>query len=64
MRHRTFSLLALPMMFLAQCVPDGCAPPPGNLRPGTTIAVGQIQTFGFGGHAGAASAAPPAPDLP
>ena len=34
-------------------MPERCTPPPGDLQPGTTISVGPIQTFGFGGHAGA-----------
>jgi hypothetical protein len=56
MRTRLFSLLAVPLVLLAQCAPDGCAPapaPPGDLRPGTTISIGQMQTFGFAGHLGA-----------
>lgn len=28
MRHRVLGALALPMILLAQCAPDGCAPPP------------------------------------
>ena len=53
MQRRLFSILALPMLLVAQCAPDGCAPAPGGLRPGTTIPVGRIVTYGFGGHAGA-----------
>jgi len=50
--RRYFSLLAIPMLFLAQCAPSGCAPPPGTGR-GVVISIGQMQTFGFGGHVGA-----------
>lgn len=39
---------------LTACAPPPPPPlPPGGLRPGTTIAIGSIQTFGFGGHLGA-----------
>jgi hypothetical protein len=49
--RRLFSFLAIPMLFLAQCAPSGCAPP-GTGR-GVVISIGQMQTFGFGGHVGA-----------
>jgi hypothetical protein len=52
MQRRFLSLLALPMLFLAQCAPSGCAPPPGTGR-GVVIGIGQMQTFGYGGHVGA-----------
>jgi hypothetical protein len=51
MPRRLFSLLALPMLFLAQCAPSGCAPP--GTGAGVVIAIGQMQTFGYGGHVGA-----------
>jgi len=51
MPRRYFSFLAIPMLFLAQCAPSGCAPP-GTGR-GVVISIGQMQTFGFGGHVGA-----------
>lgn len=56
MRRHLFSIMAVPMVLLAQCAPDACAPSasvPGGLRAGTTISVGPMQTFGFGGHLGA-----------
>ena len=42
MPRRFFSLLALPMLFLAQCAPSGCAPAPG-LGNGVVISIGQMQ---------------------
>ena len=54
MQRRLFSLLAIPMVLLAQCAPDGCAPaaPAGSLQPGATISIGRIETYGFAGHLG------------
>jgi hypothetical protein len=52
MPRRYLSLLALPMLFMAQCAPSGCAPPPGTGK-GVVIAIGRMQTFGIGGHLGA-----------
>jgi hypothetical protein len=51
MPRRYLSLLALPMLFMAQCAPSGCAPAPGTGR-GVVISIGQMQTFGYGGHVG------------
>jgi hypothetical protein len=51
MTRRLYSLLALPMLLLAQCAPS-CAPAPG-LGKGAVISIGQVRTFGFGGHVGA-----------
>ena len=55
MQRRLFSLLAIPMVMLAQCAPDGCAPttPAGSLQSGSTISIGRIETYGFAGHLGA-----------
>ena len=53
MQRRLFSLLAIPMVLISQCAPDACAPAAGGLRPGTTISIGRIETYGFGGHLGA-----------
>src|SRR5215218_2785125 len=53
MRRHLFSILAIPMVFLAQCAPQ-CAPGPawGDLRQGTFISIGRIETYGYGGHVG------------
>lgn len=53
MRTRLLGILAIPTLFLAQCAPQ-CAPaPPGGLAPGAVIAIGPIETYGYGGHLGA-----------
>lgn len=53
MKTRLASILAIPMMLLAQCAPQ-CAPaPPGGLAPGAFISIGPIETYGAGGHLGA-----------
>ncbi|HEU4842194.1 MAG TPA: hypothetical protein VFT09_12150 [Ilumatobacteraceae bacterium] len=55
MKRHLFSILAIPMVFLAQCAPQ-CAPQPGpgagDLRQGTFISIGAVETYGFGGHVG------------
>ncbi|MET0146026.1 MAG: hypothetical protein ABW328_14790 [Ilumatobacteraceae bacterium] len=55
MQRRLFGLLAIPMVMISQCAPQSCAPTPaaGGLRPGTTISMGPIQSYGFAGHLGA-----------
>ena len=52
MQRRLLSLLALPMVFLAQCAPTSCAPTT-SLQPGAMISIGRIETYGYGGHLGA-----------
>jgi hypothetical protein len=56
MRRHLFSILAIPMVFLAQCAPQ-CAPAPGpgagDLRQNTVISIGPVETYGYGGHVGA-----------
>ncbi len=51
MQRRLLSLLALPMLFIAQCAPSSCAP--SGLQPGAVITIGRMETYGYGGHVGA-----------
>jgi hypothetical protein len=52
MRRHLYSILAIPMLLLAQCAPQ-CAPPAPGLGQGSFISIGRMQTYGVGGHLGA-----------
>ena len=56
MKRHLFSILAIPMVFLAQCAPQ-CAPAPGPAREPAARARSSrsaaIETYGVGGHLGA-----------
>jgi hypothetical protein len=51
MSKRRIGVLAVPALAIALTM-TGCVAP-GMLRPGTTIPIGKMQTYGYGGHLGA-----------